>query len=77
MEQTSNTSMRIPTALRDDASYANTAASVRQSTQVSLADAHIGAAIQATSADRISVITSDPADMRRMARDRDVTVVTI
>jgi hypothetical protein len=42
MEQTSNTSMRIPTALRDDASYANTAASVRQSTQVSLADGHIG-----------------------------------
>ena len=60
-----------------DASYANAAASVRQSTQVSVADAHIGAVIQATSADRITVITSDPADMRRMARDRNVTVVTI
>jgi predicted nucleic acid-binding protein len=60
-----------------DASYANAAARVRQSTQVSVADAHIGVVMQETSADRITVITSDPADMRRMARDRNVTVVTI
>jgi predicted nucleic acid-binding protein len=60
-----------------DAPYANAAASIRHDVQVSVADAHIGAVIQATSADRISVITSDPADMRRVAGDRDVTVVTI
>jgi hypothetical protein len=60
-----------------DARYANAAASIRHDVQVSVADAHIGAVIQATSADRISVITSDPADMRRVAGDRDGTVVTI
>ena len=60
-----------------DSPYANAAASIRHDVQVSVADAHIGAVIQATSTDRITVITSDPADMRRIAKDRDVTVVTI
>lgn len=60
-----------------DAPYANAAASIRDSARVSVADAHIGAVIQATSVDRITVITSDPADMRRVAMDTDVTVVTI
>jgi predicted nucleic acid-binding protein len=60
-----------------DALYANAAASIRQAAQVSVADAHIGAVIQSASADRISVITSDPADMRRIAGDRNVTIVTI
>jgi len=60
-----------------DTSYANTAASIRGRTNVSIADAHIGGVIQAASADRITVITSDPADMRRVAMDKDITVVTI
>jgi predicted nucleic acid-binding protein len=60
-----------------DALYANAAASIRQAAQVSVADAHIGAVIQSASADRISVITSDPVDMRRIAGDRNVTVVTV
>jgi hypothetical protein len=60
-----------------DASYANAAASIHDDARVSVAGAHIGAVIQTTAADRISVITSDPADMRRVAGDRDVTVVTI
>jgi hypothetical protein len=60
-----------------DAPYANVAASIRQSTHVSVANAHIGAVIQATSAGRITVITSNSADVRRMCGDRDVTVVTI
>lgn len=60
-----------------DASHANTAAGIRQSAQVSVADAHIGAVIQAKFADRTTVITSDPMDMRRIAGDTDVTVVTI
>jgi hypothetical protein len=60
-----------------DAPYANAAASIRHAAQVSVADAHIGAVVQSVSADRISVITSDPADMRRIAGDRNITVVTI
>lgn len=60
-----------------DAGYANAAASIRNDAQVSVADAHIRAVMQAVSADRITVVTSDPADMRRVAADRDVTVVTI
>ena len=60
-----------------DAPYANAAASIRHDAQVSVADAHIGAAVQSASANRISVITSDPADIRRMAGDKNVTVVTI
>jgi hypothetical protein len=60
-----------------DALYANAAASIRQAAQVPVADAHIGAVIQLASVDRISVITSDPVDMRRIAGDRNVTVVTI
>jgi len=60
-----------------DTTYANIAAGIRNGTRVSVADAHIGAAIQATPAARITVITSDPADMRRVAGDKDTTVVTI
>lgn len=60
-----------------DAPYANTAASIRHDAHVSVADAHIGAVIQTAPADRITVITSDPADIRRVAGDRDVIVVTV
>lgn len=60
-----------------DAPCANAAADIRKDALVSVADAHIGAAVQAASAGRITVITSDPADMRRMAGDKGVTIVTI
>jgi predicted nucleic acid-binding protein len=60
-----------------DAPHANVAASFRHAAQVSVADAHIGAVVQSAPADRISVITSDPADMRRIAGNRNVIVVTI
>jgi len=60
-----------------DAPYANAAAGIRQAAQVSVADAHIGAVVQSASVARISVITSDPADLRRIAGDRNITVVTV
>lgn len=68
---------RLARNLPLDSRYANVAASVRQAARISVADAHIGAVVQSASADRISVITSDPADMRRIAWDRNVIVVTI
>jgi hypothetical protein len=58
-------------------SSANFAASIRQAARVSVADAHIGAVIQATTATKVTVITSDPGDVRRVAAGRDVNVVTI
>jgi predicted nucleic acid-binding protein len=60
-----------------DAPYANAAASIRHAAQVSVADAHLGAVVQSASADLISVVTSDPADMRRIAGHRSIAVVTI
>jgi hypothetical protein len=56
---------------------ANIAASIRQEARVSVADAHIGAVIQAAVAAKVTVITSDPEDIRRVAGDREVNVVTI
>jgi hypothetical protein len=60
-----------------DTAQANAAAAIRDRTRVSVADAHVGAVIQASPADQITVVTSDPADMRLMAGSKDVTVVTI
>ena len=60
-----------------DASTANLAASIRQDARVSVADAHIGAVIQAATATKITVITSDPEDIRRVAADKEVNVVSI
>lgn len=60
-----------------DTPYANTAAGILPSARVSVADAHIGAIIQAVSVDRITVISSDPVDMRRLAGDKDVIVIAI
>jgi predicted nucleic acid-binding protein len=56
---------------------ANTAAAIRTRTGVSVADAHIGAAIQSAPADQITVISSDPGDIRRIAGDRKITITTI
>jgi hypothetical protein len=45
---------------------------------VSVADAHLGAVIQSTSAgQQITVVTSDSGDMRLVAGDRDITVVAV
>jgi hypothetical protein len=60
-----------------DGSSANVAASIRQDVRVSVADAHIGAVIQAATASKVTVITSDPGDIRRVAAGREVNVVTI
>jgi predicted nucleic acid-binding protein len=60
-----------------DAALASTAAAILNRTRVSVADAHLGAVIQSTSADQITVVTSDPDDMRRVAGDTIITVVSI
>ena len=60
-----------------DTAAANIAAAIRARTGVCVADAHIGAAIQSAPADQITVISSDPDDMRRIAGDRRITIATI
>jgi predicted nucleic acid-binding protein len=60
-----------------DAVRANTAAAIRGRAQVSVADAHIGATVQSAPDAEITVITSDPEDIRRVAGGRAVTVVAI
>ena len=42
-----------------------------------MADAHLGAAIQAAEVDQVTVITSGPADMRKVAEGRQVNVVAL
>ncbi len=60
-----------------DAAHANAAAVIHEQAQVSVADAHIGATVRSVPDADITVVTSDPADIRRVAGDRPVTVVTI
>jgi predicted nucleic acid-binding protein len=60
-----------------DAANANTAAAIRSRTGVSVADVHLGAVIQSASAEQITVITSDPGDIRRVAGDKNITVAAI
>ena len=60
-----------------DAVCANKAAAIRKQAQVSVADAHIGATMQSAPDTDITVITSDPRDIRRVAEGRLVTVVEI
>jgi hypothetical protein len=60
-----------------DARHADAAASIRQRAQVSVAGAHLGAAIQGAEADHVTVITSDPRDIQRVAEGRRVGVVAI
>jgi hypothetical protein len=47
---------------------------VRNRTRVSVADAHLGAAIRA--ADQVTVLTSDPLDMHVVAEGKHIEVVT-
>lgn len=58
-----------------DASHADAAAAVLTRTGVSVADAHLGAAIRA--ADQVTVLTSDPRDMRLVAEGKPIDVVAV
>ncbi len=60
-----------------DAAHANAAASIHEQAQVSVADAHIGAALRAALNADVTVVTSDPADIRKVAGDRPVVIVAI
>jgi predicted nucleic acid-binding protein len=60
-----------------DPTAASTAAAIRTRTSVSVADAHIGAVIYFAQATRITVVTSDPADMHQVAGDKTVTTAAI
>lgn len=60
-----------------DALAANGAAAIRASTGVSVADAHLGAILRSSPATHITVITSDPHDMRAVAGNASVTIVAI
>jgi predicted nucleic acid-binding protein len=60
-----------------DAVSANKAAMILEQAQVSVADAHIGATVQSALDADITVITSDPEDIRRVAGGSPVTVVAI
>jgi predicted nucleic acid-binding protein len=60
-----------------DTSHTDAAAGIARRTGVTVADAHLGAVIQATEADHITVLTSDPGDMRRVAEGRQVNIVAL
>ena len=59
-----------------DTGRADTAATVRLGAAVSVPDAHLGAVIRA-SADQVTVLTSDPGDIRSVAGTTPVVIVTI
>ncbi|MGA3153192.1 MAG: hypothetical protein ACLPN6_20190 [Streptosporangiaceae bacterium] len=56
---------------------ADTAAAIRERTPVSVADAHIGAVIGSASADQITVVSSDPGDMRLVAGQKDIVIARV
>jgi predicted nucleic acid-binding protein len=60
-----------------DTGHADAAAGIAKRTGVSVADAHLGAAIQAAETDSVLILTSDPGDMHRVAEGRRVDVVTL
>jgi predicted nucleic acid-binding protein len=60
-----------------DVSQADAAAGIAKRTKVSVADAHLGAVIQAADVDQVTVLTSDPGDMRKVAEGRQVTIVAL
>ena len=61
-----------------DPPAANTAAAIVAAFGVSVADAHIGAAIaDRAPGDIITVLTSDPGDVTRVAQGRQVNVVVL
>ena len=68
--------LRIADSLLDTVS-ANIAAAIRDRIGVSVADSHIGAVIQSAHDDQITLVTSDPRDMRLVAGGKDITVAAI
>ena len=68
--------LRIADSPLDTAS-ANAAADIRDRTGVSVADSHLGTVIQSAPHSQITVVTSDPGDMRLVAGDKKITVVGI
>ena len=61
------------------ADQTNVAAAIRsrRGTHISVVDAHVGSVLQSSTTDRVSVITSDPSDMKAVAEAKPVVVVTI
>lgn len=59
-----------------DPAAASAAAAIRSRHGVSVADAHIGAVIGQLEGD-VTVVTSDPRDLRAVAGDRAVTVLVL
>src|SRR5690349_11871992 len=68
--------LRIADSPLDTAST-NSAAGIRDRTGVSVADSHLGAVIQSAPHGQITVVTSDPGDMRLVAGDKTITVAAI
>ena len=62
-----------------DAGHANLATSIRGrvGSHISVVDAHVGTVIQSSTSQRVTVITSDPADISAVAEATPVVVVTI
>jgi hypothetical protein len=56
---------------------ANVSAHIRAAAHVSVADAHLGAVLQGSQAETLTVITRDPNDVAAVAGNRRVTVVHI
>ena len=60
-----------------DSANANIAAAIRGRAGVSVTDAHLGAVMRTAPAGDVTVVTSDPGDMRRVAGDRVVSIAAI
>lgn len=62
-----------------DATLANAATAIRSRVglRISVVDAHVGAVIQSSTAQLVTVITSDPGDMKAVAEMTPVVVVAI
>src|SRR5438067_13805992 len=60
-----------------DSAQANSATAIRNQAGVSVADAHLGAVIQSATATRVTVITSDPHDVRAVSGNKSPHIVTI
>jgi hypothetical protein len=63
-----------------DGSSADGAARIRNAlgARISVADAHVGVAVQSQDREAdVTVLTSDPADVRAVTGDRRITVVTL
>src|SRR5262245_14542669 len=60
-----------------DAIHANMAAVLRSAADDSVADAHLGAAALAAPDTEVTIVTSDPSDMKRVADGRNVTIAAI